>query len=634
MRRRASTVMGGDTSVLGDVGDEGFLTDIAQLDQQRLANRRRLHTVQIPATRVAGFMVLSLMTVLHGSRGDPTSAGLSVVELCALNFGFAALAWAFAWRFWSRLGSLDVTLLLLHLDILVWIPTLYRFEQTSVLFGLLLIVRVADQVGFGAPRAFYFTHVIVASYLLYAYTLGVSPLIDGGERAMVVVTLYFGGLYISTTGLVTERLRRRMRRAVRTGRLLVEQLGRQTQSLEAQARELESARRAADQANVAKTQFLATISHEIRTPMSGILGATELMLGGELPPEQRRLAQTAHGSASALLHIIDEILDLARIEAGGLRIEAGVFSPRQVSRDVLDLMRPVAGELSLEGQIDETLPPLVVGDAVRVRQVLVNLLANAIKFTECGRVVLGVRVVEHDGAHATLRFEVRDSGIGIPADDLERIFDPFTQGDASTSRRHGGSGLGLSIVRQLIGLMGGQVGVESRVGEGSAFWCLLRLPLAPAPAASAEPVPAERLPRLSGRVLLAEDNDVNQVVLGAMLERLGCEVDVVSDGAQAVQAAATGRYDALLMDCHMPVVDGYEATRRIREGEAERLGARRLPIVALTAAALAEDRAKCLACGMDDHLGKPVSLPQLAAALGRWMPVRAARAVAPSPDAG
>jgi CheY-like chemotaxis protein len=272
----------------------------------------------------------------------------------------------------------------------------------------------------------------------------------------------------------------------------------------------------------------------------------------------------------------------------------------------------------LDCSLPAGLPERVVGDPVRLRQLLVNLLNNAVKFTERGRVDLAVSLldVEADGA-LRLRFDVHDTGIGIAREHLDSVFDAFTQADASTTRRHGGSGLGLAIAKELVELMGGRLGVDSRPGVGSTFW--FELSMQPADGVpEAEPAPAEpEDDSLSARVLLAEDDAVNQMVVEAMLTRLGCEVEVAEDGAAACTAAALGRYDMILMDCHMPVMDGFEATRQIRDDEAQRHAAR-TPIVALTADALEGDRERCLAAGMDDYITKPVSSATLAGIVERW----------------
>ncbi|WP_245232814.1 hybrid sensor histidine kinase/response regulator [Paenarthrobacter nicotinovorans] len=527
--------------------------------------------------------------------------------------------------------------------------------------------------------------------------------------------------------------------------------------------ELLAAREAALEASRLKSEFLATMSHEIRTPLNAVIGLTSLMMDTPLSEGPRQYAQGVKGAGEVLLTLINDILDFSKLEAGKVDLDVNAFDPRALVDEVAGLVAEAAQGKNLEliSYCHPDVPERLMGDAGRIRQILLNLSSNAVKFTPAGEVEIQISVVSRDADNASLRFEVRDTGIGISAADHHRLFESFAQADASTTRRYGGTGLGLAISRRLTEVMGGRIGLESAPGSGSKFWFVLELPIGPAPtdtgtlpatlagrrvlvvddnatnrlvlekqlaswgmepvavadAASAmdeyrtavlthhpydiavvdmcmpdtdglelarqikdendgagspgiilltstmqvergdllsagireyltkpvrssefynrllrlmatritgspaQPVLeavtlAEPVPRL-GKLLVAEDNEVNQLVARGMANRLGYDVEIVDDGAKAVTAALSGKYAAVLMDCHMPVMDGFDATRAIRARNGH---AARIPIIAMTAGALNEDRERCFAAGMDDYISKPVDLAKLAAVLTRWVP--------------
>ncbi len=377
-----------------------------------------------------------------------------------------------------------------------------------------------------------------------------------------------------------------------------------------------------EKASRAKSEFLATMSHEIRTPLNGVIGLTSLLQSTALSPRQREYVGGIQASGEALLGLINDILDFSKIEAGQLTLELRSLDLRQLVGEVVGLFAAPAEVkgVQLGAQVDPAVPLGLVGDPMRLRQVLTNLVGNALKFTAQGAVEVRVALAEESADGALLRIAVRDTGIGIAPEAQARLFEPFTQADASTTRRYGGTGLGLAIVKRLVEAMGGQIGVESTPGQGSTFWLTLRLArdrvAQPAVAPPVSPGPAGPQGR-RGRILVAEDNAINRLVVVGLLQSLGYTVAAVEDGRQAVEAVGREAYDLVLMDLHMPELDGFAATVAIREREGAT--GRRVPIVALTADALAGDAEKSLAAGMDDHLSKPITRERLAVVVERWV---------------
>jgi signal transduction histidine kinase/CheY-like chemotaxis protein len=393
---------------------------------------------------------------------------------------------------------------------------------------------------------------------------------------------------------------------------------------------LDEAREAAKAGERAKSHFLANITHEIRTPMIGILGMTELAMATELSPKQREYLEMAHHSAQSLLTVLNDIVDYARIETGAFELARTPFSLRETVEEVMSVFRPLAAKksLPLTYRFIGAVPQTLLGDPSRLRQVLINLVGNAVKFTDAGSVVLAVARVDNGQAsdQVRLRFEVRDTGIGIPGDKIKAIFDSFTQADVSPARRYQGAGLGLAIVRQLVEMMQGSYTVVSEEGKGSVFTIetdfslpvsleSLRPAREPAAPATARPL----------AVLLAEDNPINQIYVQELLEMDGHEVVVAHTGRRALEALRKKRFDAVLMDIQMPEMDGIEATRAIRNDQSGDFDPA-IPIVALTAHALKGDRETFLRAGMNEYLSKPVSPADLEAALAR------VTGAAPTPD--
>ncbi len=441
-----------------------------------------------------------------------------------------------------------------------------------------------------------------------------------------------GGLLL--TGLLSVHFVRAAREHERVERLVASR----TTELAASNASLREAKAVAEAATRAKSEFLANMSHEIRTPMTAILGFADVLLEqcpvADRPPEHVEAARTIKSNGEHLLSIINDILDLSKIEAGRMTVERTACSPCQIIAEVVSLMRvrAAAKGLGLVVEYDGPLPETIQSDATRLRQILANLIGNAIKFTELGGVRLIARLAETEGG-PQVQFDVVDSGIGMTADEMERLFQPFVQADASTTRKFGGTGLGLAISKRLAEMLGGDVGlVETQPGRGTRFRAsvatgsLAGVRLLADPAAAAVVVhrsnknasESDELPCGGGRVLLAEDGPDNQRLIAHLLRKAGASVTVVDNGQQALDAALAAStagqpYDVILMDMQMPVMDGYEATRRLRRSDYAG------PIIALTAHAMAADRDKCLSAGCDDYAPKPIERGQLVRQVGRWI---------------
>ncbi|HXI26790.1 MAG TPA: ATP-binding protein [Vicinamibacterales bacterium] len=517
-----------------EAGRDAFFLESDRSEQEKRRRERQFHAIEVPRLRLLGFLIMTVLVLLRQAFVPDDTVSYPLL-LGAFGVIYSLLSWAVLYVFFDRVRSVNLGTVFLSIDVAAFLFAIYLTGADKSWLFFLLFIRTADQTNTTFRRALAFAHLCVAGYLLLLLELVFVEhrAISWPVELFKLALLYGANLYISMTAHTAERLRNRMVSAIRLARDLVGQL-------QEQSRELDEARRQAEDASRIKSEFLANMSHEIRTPMNGIIGLTELTLDSELAPVQRENLTMVHDSAASLLQIINDILDLSKIEAGRLAVEPVRFRLReQLAVGLRPLIRKAEDKgLRCTIEIAADVPDDLVADALRLQQVLTNLVGNAIKFTERGSIALTAVRHAGSGRDVVLRFTVADTGVGIPIDRQAAIFDAFTQADGSTTRRYGGTGLGLTISSRLVAMMGGRLWVESEPSRGSRFHFTV----------------AAAVGGGSLRVLVADDNAINRRLAAGLLEKQGHTVHVSPSLTDARAALLRERYDVLLLGG--PGIDG------------------------------------------------------------------------------
>jgi signal transduction histidine kinase/DNA-binding NarL/FixJ family response regulator len=577
------------------------------------ARRRHREVVVIPRLRAVGSLWLLLTVLAHNWLLLPELHGGAVAVFGAAQISYLFLSSWLLNRYYREEARFDLGSVFLATDVIVFVSALYVSGGERSWLLPLLCVRVADQMVTSRRRVLAFAtwtaalHVLLVLHMAFIEQRAFDLKVELAKALFV----YLLNLYLALAAGPSERQRKEAVHATSVAHDLIEQLGERTH-------QLEHARARAEAASQAKGTFLANISHELRTPMNAVLGMADLLLDERLLPGQRKMVETILSSGRSLLSIVNDVLDLSKIEAGELRVHLTEISLEQLVESVLSPMRVLADSKGLELRLELETDPThgVRADELRLRQVIFNLIGNAIKFTESGSVTLRVSQTDAEDERVRVRFSVADTGIGMTETAAREVFEAFKQADDSTTRRFGGTGLGLSISKRLVQLMAGELTLQTAPGLGSTFEFELLLERVPLPAA--EPTAytdsaalAAKLHDVAPHVLIAEDTEVNRMLLQKWLERLGFRVTCVANGEEAVAAlAAAHQYSVAFMDWHMPVLDGLAATERIRQWE-QAQGRPRTPIIGFTASAFTDETERCRKAGMDDVLSKPVVRAEL-----------------------